>query len=595
MRLPELNDIPTERDMISVFNGYNHNLVIEENEFYDMRNMSSSSYPSLSPRKKRGILSSIKLNDESSYSLTSPEGILSKDALCVIDGKDVVINGYKIPDFVSDDESMLPKHIVSMGAYVIIFPDKKYINTPNMTSDKGSLEAKRVLKEGTVTFTVSDIDGVDYDAGIDKPESPADGQYWLDIENKSLKQYSADRGEWISVPVVYIKMTYDDIGETFNQYDAVYLDGITAAGVESLNQKTSVIYKTGSDYLLFVGLIDNAVQAAQSLSEASPVTVYRKVPDMDYICESQNRLWGCRYGIVGGNPVNEIYASKLGDPKNFYCYMGLSTDSYAVSVGSDGVFTGAATHLGYPIFFKENCFHKIYGSYPAQYQVQTTNARGVQKGSFRSLCTVNETLFYKSAKDIVAYDGSLPSGISAPLGNVYYKNAAAGSVGGKYYVSMQSSDGDWNMFVFDTEKGLWHKEDETQASMFCCHDNDLYFIDASDNKIKSVSSSSGTAEEDVEWFCESGIIGFEYPNNKYVSNFHIRMLPAKDAKVSAYIKYDSVGDWEHKGTVEGKTLRSFVLPVIPRRCDHFKIKLEGRGDVKIISFSKVLETGSSVV
>lgn len=81
-----------------------------------------------------------------------------------------------------------------------------------MTSDKGSLEAKRVLKEGTVTFTVSDIDGVDYDAGIDKPESPADGQYWLDIENKSLKQYSADRGEWISVPVVYIKMTYDDIG-----------------------------------------------------------------------------------------------------------------------------------------------------------------------------------------------------------------------------------------------------------------------------------------------------------------------------------------------------------------------------------------------
>ena len=47
--------------------------------------------------------------------------------------------------------------------------------------------------------------------------------------------------------------------------------------------------------------------------------------------------------------------------------MGLSTDSYYGNLGTDGKFTGAITHMGYPLFFKENCLHKVYGDYPAQF------------------------------------------------------------------------------------------------------------------------------------------------------------------------------------------------------------------------------------
>ena len=66
--------------------------------------------------------------------------------------------------------------------------------------------------------------------------------------------------------------------------------------------------------------------------------------------ECGNRLWGCKYGLVDGETVNEIYASKLGDFKNWNCFAGLSTDSYAAARGSDGPFTGAADYLGQPRF-----------------------------------------------------------------------------------------------------------------------------------------------------------------------------------------------------------------------------------------------------
>ena len=202
------------------------------------------------------------------------------------------------------------------------------------------------------------------------------------------------------------------------------------------------------------------------------------MPNMDFIVESGNRLWGCKYGVaVNGQIVNEIYASKLGDFKNWNSFAGISTDSYAASVGTDGQFTGAITHLGYPIFFKENCMHKVYGNYPANYQIQTTACRGVQRGCERSLAIVNEVLYYKARSGVCAYDGSLPMEISSALGDEAYSNAVAGSLGNKYYISMVDSKKQWSLFVYDTLKGMWHREDSTRAIVFCNCRGDLYYID----------------------------------------------------------------------------------------------------------------------
>jgi hypothetical protein len=314
---------------------------------------------------------------------------------------------------------------------------------------------------------------------------------------------------------------------------------------------------------------------------------------MDFIIESGNRLWGCRYGIQGDKIVNEIYASKLGDFKNWNCFMGISTDSYAASVGTDGQFTGAITHLGYPLFFKENCIHKVYGNYPANYQIQTTACRGVQKGCERSLAIVNETLYYKARSGICAYDGSLPMEMSSARGDISYSNAVAGSLGNKYYISMCDDEERYHLFVYDTLKGMWHREDDTQALEFCNCRGDLYYIDHADKQIKTIKGTQGVKEDKpIKWEAVTGIIGTDSPDKKYISRMDVRMKLDVGARVSFYVEYDSSGVYEYLFTMTGKNLQSFPVPIRPRRSDHLRLKIVGVGEAKIFSICKTIEWGS---
>ena len=81
---------------------------------------------------------------------------------------------------------------------------------------------------------------------------------------------------------------------------------------------------------------------------------------------------------------------------------------------------------------------------------------------------------------------------------------------------------------------------------------------------------------------------------KYVSRFNIRMSLARDAYMDVLVQYDSDGVWHNQGRIQGVGTRTFMLPVRPRRCDHFRIRLEGSGDVRIYSFAKIFESGSDV-
>ena len=106
--------------------------------------------------------------------------------------------------------------------------------------------------------------------------------------------------------------------------------------------------------------------------------------------------------------------------------------------------------------------------------------------------------------------------------------------------------------------------------------------------------SEGEVEEDFDWKVDTGNIGYDSPDKKYLSRFNLRMNISQGTVVRAYIQYDSDGIWESKGTVKGNTLGTFTLPIAPKRCDHCKIRLEGRGDFKLYSIAKILEDGSDV-
>ena len=617
MKLSRLNELPTTREMIDAFRGYNHNIRIGEGEFYDMTNLTSAEYPSLSPRKKRGIYESPE----------NPLGLISKDALCYVDGSDLYINKYKIEGFELDPDTK--KTLISMGAYIIIMPDKKYINTADY-SDKGNIEVEFTIDVNSgdgvpCSFTMCDMEGKTFEnppITIDGKEETWDiisgrtmpytdiedlpsGMLWVDTSSDfpMLKIYDAQRSMWNEVSV-YTKIYLPGIGKPFNTGDGVFISG---SGIDAIPELKEIF----GDYVVIEKKIsDNAILIKTSLainynnlldysdSSAMTINLKRTMPDLDFVIESENRLWGCKYGEVDGKMVNEIYASKLGDFKNWNCFAGISTDSYVASVGTDGQFTGAITYLGYPLFFKEDCIHKIYGNYPANFQLQTTACRGVQKGSSKSLALVNETLFYKSRYSICAYEGALPVEMSGALGNVQYSDAVAGSLGNKYYISMKDAE-DYHLFVYDTFKGMWHKEDNTQAVEFCNNRGNLYYIDYDTKQIMNIQAPSNAEEGEIEpkaikWSAETGIIGTDSPDKKYISRLVVRLSMEFGTKVSFFADYDSLGVWEPIYSMDGTTLKTFSIPLRMRRCDHLRLRIEGEGEAQIFSICKTIEQGSDL-
>lgn len=576
MRYATLKAPKSTRQIVDVFRGYNHNFRISDGEFYDMENLCSDEYPLLTPRKPRGIYTKT----------TAPMGMVSKNELCYVDGAEFVIGQNRYDMGLSGNAAQ--KEMISMGAYVIILPDKKYINTSD-PADRGSIDNDTYSQE-SVRFQMCDATGQGYEGAIvskTAPENPEDLQYWMDTSESThvLKRWSKTTSQWVSITTTYVKVHAPGIGKGFRKYDGVRVSGITVSQLAGLNG-SQIIQDCAQDYIVLVGVLD------QVCEQPDMVRIRRRMPVMDFLCESDNRLWGCRYGLNNdGQMVNEIYACKLGDFRNWECYQGISTDSYAASCGTDGPFTGAIAHLGYPLFFKENCIHKVYGAEPSSFQIQSTACRGVQKGCEHSLAIVRELLMYKARSGICVYDGSLPTDAGYCLGKETYTQASAGANGSKYYISMCNPDGQWSLFVYDTSVKLWHREDDLQAICFCSHLGAMYCVDAKTKEILCLTGGN-TYEKQVKWMAESGELGITTPDTKYISRMSIRLQVPPGSKLRVLVRYDVSREWEEVCAIRGTDLRSFSVPIRPVRCDHMKLRFEGMGEAKIYSIAKTVDSGS---
>ena len=618
MYYPRLQELERYREMTSVFGGYNHTLSCGEGQFFDMQNMTSSYYPILSPRKERGIIKALK----------NPQGILDKDGLWWIDDKVLYKNGKAVELKNVSFNDKAPKTMTKMGAIVVVLPDKIWFNAE--TLECGYMENRvEVSGDYTLMYTLCKADGsfVEWKSeDYYKENTPKNGDYMLSVGSSgglSLKVYSSATGIWNTEATTYIQIAAPGIGVGFEKDDGVK---ITASSNKRLanvlvnteddgrySVNTTIIDRTNNSIIIpgILSLVTETEEEEGSLSDelidlleeegAEPpnpniveILVERAVPDMEYITECGNRLWG------GSTDGHEVYCCKLGDVKNWNSFKGISTDSWAATIGSDGKFTGAVTYLGYPMLFKEDSFVKIAISTTGGHQTKETVCRGVQKGSGASLVVLNETLFYKSSGCICGYNGSLPFSISDELGVDKYYDAVAGAFGDKYYISMRGSDGKYDMFAYDIKNGLWIREDDTRVLFFCKHNDELCFVNGSDFKLYSVggtipySFDESGKEKPSAWFAESGAIGYSSPDNKYVARITIRISLELGTNVDFYLQYDSCGEWEHKFNMSGKGTRTFSIPIVPRRCDHFKYRIVGKGDCKIHSVTKTIEEGSDV-
>ena len=79
-----INNVATQKKTIGTFGGINENEVINENEFAEMKNMSSDLYPAIGPRLARG---------EVVAKLKKPNGTHYNNGLIWVDGTDFYYKG----------------------------------------------------------------------------------------------------------------------------------------------------------------------------------------------------------------------------------------------------------------------------------------------------------------------------------------------------------------------------------------------------------------------------------------------------------------------------------------------------------------------
>ena len=277
----------------------------------EMENLWSGGYPALETRPQRSVAAL----------LTAPHGIVGKDGLFWVDGTGLYANGIKTGLVLTEGD----KQLVGMGAYLLVFPDKKYINTQKLT-EYGSMENVRT-GTGTATFTLCDETGRalgSYSVGTEAPAEAAAGELWLDTGRAVSVMRQYDGSAWEEMTGVCTKIAAAGIGMGFAAGDGVTVSGCGAAELNGLH----ILQAAGDDWVVVPALCRTLD------SQTAAVTVLRTIPDMDFVVEQGNRLWGCKYGIVDGQAVNEVYASALGDFRNWNSFQGLSTDSYAAARGA---------------------------------------------------------------------------------------------------------------------------------------------------------------------------------------------------------------------------------------------------------------------
>lgn len=511
------------------------------------------------------------------------------------------------------------KAMIKCGTKILVVPDGVIIDTKSGETKKIAYKETFTSKKGDgVNSFIYTCDGDEntFNAGFFTLNSASNYRIVNGVVQKKVKL--ADNSVLWSDISTYVNFTFYDEGkfEKFSKGDNVEVSLKLGEGqitdltkfkkgmfeydnaTGSLKSNSYRIQKVGNNFIDLSAVLINYEESENSWvtgfgnsENEYEITFEKKFPDVQpFGALCGNRVWLCQ------KDGHEIYASALGDYTNYYDYSGLNSDSWSANVGSDGEFTGIVNYLGNILIFKEDTLYIVYGSAPSEFSyTEVNNFKGVEKGSERSFAIIDNVLYYKSVYGIIAYDGSTTV-ISSALGRDKYKNAVAGAWGNKYYVSMQNcKTNKYELFCYDTKKGMWTKEAEDRIIRFLNDGNTLYYVTDTQVKIIDADNDYEVKEDNVSWSAETGIYGYSYPNQKYISRLQLRMYLAQGAKARIYIQYNSNGKWQSCGReIIGRGVNSFVFPIRPRRCDHMKLKIEGEGECKIYSLTKCLEVGGEL-
>lgn len=560
------------RVYIDQFGGVNKTESIGENEFVDMENMSSERYPYLCPCRARKQV--VKLSTLSSGSEISLNAMIAPklEPGTGLDSFTGVANVGGTPKFyykgveksgVIDTtyNQYITRRMVDFNGTILVFPDKRYYSYVDNTS--GSITD---AVTGTVKFTCT----------VDKNDN--------DIFTNT--------------------MTYSGFGDRFKKGDSLSITSPIAEN--NTHTVTSKYEQPGEDEILscIVSKVNGDTLTVElynragvkmkftNYNQSGNSTVSRAMPDIVMACVANNRVFGV------DNKGEMVYASKLGDFKNWNVFEGLSTDSWYGSVGTEGPFTGLATLGSNVVLFKHNYLHQIFGDNPQNFSIPKQLDIGCIDGD--SIAVARNQLYFLSYDGIYVFSGGNPVKISEKL-NRSYTTGYGGTDGARYYIIGKASvhTTRYETAVYDMARGLWHIEESTvgNTSGYLRYNDRLYMgIPAGANDAGLYEVHGG----------DVGIYTYGYKNwsvlskwfddsttqKRGVNNIYIRlrMRPTSTAKIE--VRTDD-GEWKTTGNLTWKRITAAVVRVPVRFVSGtvYQFKITGTGDVTIEAFERVVYTG----
>ena len=107
------------------------------------------------------------------------------------------------------------------------------------------------------------------------------------------------------------------------------------------------------------------------------------------------------------------------------------------------------------------------------------------------------------------------------------------------------------------------------------------------------SIPEGAVQETLQSAAEFGDFIEGSPGKKGLSKLLLRAELEAGASLRVLVRYDG-GPWRQAGQLQAEKKRSFLLPLIPRRCDHYRIRLEGTGGWRLFSLTREFYLGTEL-
>lgn len=514
-----------------------------------------------------------------------------KSLLTRIDTADGTISSIELADKDSGKKRVLALYskwtggsdIVS-GKYedvLLVFPDKKAVSASGTWASGTKLEtiARYDITRTVTTETV--ITEKTYNNGWSQNE---DGTYTLpaiadgtkkDIDTKKEDSFYGSQ----SISTVPQAITHPTgFSTVYTKEDIHGADGSVTG---------TVLYVT-----------ETAVTVKETFS-AKEVT--NAIPNADLITVHNTRLFG-----VDGS---KIFASGAGSYSDYELDTADEFDENNAwySATSGGGFTALMTYDGRVTAFKPQGLFQLYNT-KNPFRVKEISKVGTPFGE--TVCETESLLYFTNETGVYVFNGSYPKSISLnrlDMSLFSGGTACGGGFNGSYYVWRDSGyaadfvkDGGHPVFRYDSRTGAWNVIcfSDSKPVRFAATDKALYVLTEDGNIYEcALDRRSGTA-----WYYEfpaennlpaSGSRGADTAHVKVLSQVQGIFKFRSSGNIVVSVLLDN-GDYRRVAELErGVGTHAFYASVLPG--DHVtrSIRIEGSGDVELISFEQIFKAGGT--